>query len=316
MGEIIRRPDLEAQVVSVPNYIGDRIFPFWGRPQVAGTMYYQKYYADFDAQTGRDTAALGDITDTIMESKSVNFSCSELRARVKMGYTEIAGYFDKEHADLALGRRGKRAWFNKLEKNIANALLNPADAPVDGTADIVSVIDAQAAILRDLGIGELALVCSNHNKVLLKSNATIVERMKATGVPTGVLSDVRNVQDIQLAACLGVDEVITGKDAIWYSGLTGADKDNIALIVRPTPEVDPSEEVQLGRTIYFMWSDSEADKFIMESWHDNYKDAEVVDAKGLVEIKTLNKELRTVIRAFNNNSDSSDSGSGSESLSL
>ena len=148
---------------------------------------------------------------------------------------------------------------------------------------------------------------SNTNKVNLKKNATIVERMKMTGVPTGTFTDIRNVQDAQLAACLGVDEIITGKDAIWYAGLTGADKDNVALIVKPSEEIDPAEEIQLGRLVYFMWEDSEADKFIMESWHNNLVDAEVVDAKGLIDLKVFNKELVTVIRAFNTNADASSS---------
>ena len=177
--------------------------------------------------------------------------------------------------------------------------------PVDGTADPVAAIDAAVSKALDMGIGRVGLVISNHNKVLLKQNAAIINRMKMTGVPTGVLTDVRNVADVQLAACLGVDEIVTGKDAIWYAGLTGADKDNIAVVILPDKDIEPAEEVQLGRVVYFQWEDSEADKFVMESWHWDEKDAEVVDAKGLVEAKLLNADLAVVIRAFNNNADSS-----------
>jgi hypothetical protein len=267
-------------------------------------VYYQKYKADPVAQYNRDTATLADITNNVVAANSDTFSCKELRSRISMSYSQIRGYKDKEYADLAMGRLAKRAWFDKAEALVANALLNPATAPVDGTADIVSTLDAEITKIRDLGIGEVALVMSNHNKVALKSNPTIIERMKATGVPTGTLLDVRNVQDAQLAACLGADWIFTGKDSIWYSGLTGADKDNIAIIVHSSEEIDPAERVVLGRLIYFEFEDSEADKFVMESWHNNLLDAEVVDAKGLVDLKLFNKELCTVVRAFNENSDS------------
>lgn len=298
MGDIIRRPDLEAQVVSIPDFVGDKILPFWGKPQIAGRYYFQKYKADKTAQYNRDHAALAEITNNVVAANDNTFSCTELRARISMGYTQLKGYKDKDSADLAMGRLAKRAWFNKVENLVANTILDPADAPVDGTADIVSTIDAEVTKIRDLGIGTVALVLSNTNKVNLKKNQDIVERMKMTGVPTGTFTDIRNVQDAQLAACLGVDEIITGKDAIWLSGLTGSAKGNVALIVKPSEEIDPAEEIQLGRLIYFMWEDSEADKFIMESWHNNLVDAEVVDAKGLVDLQVFNKELVKVIKAF------------------
>lgn len=304
MGDIIRRPDLEAQVVSTPDFIGDKIIPFWGKPQIAGRYYFQAYKADKNAQYGRDHAALAEITNNVIVANDATFSCTELRSRISMSYSQLQGYKDKDSADLAMGRLAKRAWFNKTEALIADAIMNPTDAPVDGTADIVSTLDTEITKIRDLGIGNVALVLSNHNKVALKSNATIVDRMKMTGVPTGTFTDIRSVSDAQLAAALGCDEIITGKDTIWYAGLAGADKDNVAIVVKPNEAIDPAEEIQLGRLIYFMWEDSEADKFIMESWHNNLVDAEVVDAKGLVDLKIFNKELITVVRAFNENSDS------------
>lgn len=304
MGTIYRRPDLEAQSVSFPEYIGDKIFPFWGKPQIAGEYYYQKYKADKTAQYNRDTAALADIDNNIIAANSDTFSCKELRARISMGYTQLKGYYDKEHADLAMGRLAKRAWFNKIELMVADKIMNPTGAPIDGTADPVTTIDTQVSLLRDMGVGRIALVTSNANKVALKRNEVIIERMKSTGLGAYDLREIRNVGDMNLAAAIGVDEILTGKDEIWYAGLTGADKDNMALIIKPEEEIDPAEAFQLGRTIYFRWADSEADKFIMESWHYNLKDAEVVDAKGLIDLKVFNPELVKVIRVFDDYSDS------------
>ena len=84
MGEIIRRPDLEAAAVSYPDYIADRVFPFFARPQIAGTMYYQPRIADKSAQYNRDTAALGDITDNVIAAASTTFACVEVRSRIPM----------------------------------------------------------------------------------------------------------------------------------------------------------------------------------------------------------------------------------------
>ena len=41
--DIVRRPDLEAAQVSFPDYIGTKVYPWLGKPQIAGKLYYQKY---------------------------------------------------------------------------------------------------------------------------------------------------------------------------------------------------------------------------------------------------------------------------------
>ena len=309
-GEIIRRPDLEAQKVSYPDYVGTRIYPWLGKPQIAGRLYYQKYKSDITAQLNRDTAALGEITKNVIAANDIVFSVHEVRARVAMGYTQRIGYFDNEHADLAAGRLAKRAYFNELEKLTANKLFKAAGA-VDGVSDPVGTIDTNVSLLRDCGIGRIALVGANRNLVALKNNQTIIERMKSTGVGTYDLKDIRNVGWAQLGAAFGVDEVLPMKDEIGYSGVTGANKDCVALVVLPDEYADPAEEIQLGRVVYFMFTDSEDDRVCMESWVDAFTDSNVVDAKGLVQLIELNAELRKTIRVFDDNSDS-----GSDSLSL
>ena len=309
-GEIIRRPDLEAQEVSFPDYVGSKVYPFLGKPQIAGKLYYQKFKSDIAAQYNRNHAALADITDNVIAANDADFACVELRARVSMGYSQRLGYFDNEHADLASGRLAKRAFFNKIEALTASQLFK-ADGAIDGTSDPVTTIDTNVALLRDCGIGRIALVTANKNKVALKANAVIADRMKSTGLGVYDLKEIRNVGDMNLAAALGVDEILTMKDAIGYAGVTGADKDCVALVVLPDEYEDPAESIQLGRLVYFMFTDSEDDRFVMESWVDAVHDANVVDCKGLFQLKEFNTELRKTIRLFNENSDSE---SGSDSL--
>jgi len=303
-GEIIRRPDLEAQEVSFPDYVGSKIYPFLGKAQIAGKLYYQKYKSDISAQYNRNHAALGDITQTVIAANDMSFACEELRARVAMGYTQRMGYYDNEHADLAQGRLAKRAFFNKIE-GLTAAKLFDATGAVDGTTDPVSTIDTQVELLRDCGIGRVALVTSNHNKVLLKSNATIADRMKSTGLGAYDLREIRNVGDMNLAAALGVDEILTMKDAIGYAGVAGANRGTVALVVLPDEYDDPAETIQLGRLVYFMFTDSADDRFMMESWTNPVVDSNVVDCKGLFQLIEFNAELRKTIDIFGADASSS-----------
>ena len=307
-GLIIRRPDLEAQAVSFPEYVGTKVYPFFGRSQIAGKLYYQKFKSDITAQVGRDHAALGDISDNIIAANDMSFACEELRARVSMGYAQRMGYYDNERADMAAGRLAKRAYFNKIEALTA-AKLFKAEGAVDATSDPVTAIDTNVALLRDCGIGRVALVISNHNKVALKANAVIADRMKATGLGVYDLREIRNVGDANLAAAIGVDEILTMKDAIGYAGVAGDDKNCAALVILPEEEEDPAENVSLGRLVYFQFTDSEDDRFCMESWVNPVVDANVVDCKGLVQLLEFNAELRKTLKLFGG--DASDSGSTS-----
>lgn len=301
MAEIIRRPDLEAMEVSYPNYIGTKVYPWLGKPQIAGKLYFQKYKSDITAQYNRNHAALGDISQNVIAANDVSFSTTELRARVAMSYTQRIGYGDDERADMAQGRLAKRAYFNKVESLIAAQVLNTTGA-VDGTADPVAAIDTNVSLLRDAGIGRVALVIANATKIALKNNAVIKDRMKNTGLGAYDLKEIRNVGDYNLAAAIGVDEILTGKDDIWN---TGAGKTNAALVVLPDEYEDPAESVQLGRLVYFMYTDSTDDRFICESWTNPINDSFVVDCKGLVQLQEFNAELRKTITLFEDASDSS-----------
>lgn len=304
-GEIISRPDLEAAEVSYPDYVGTKIYKWLPKNTIAGRVYFQDYHADVNPQYNRNQAALADISDTVVASASDTYSCAELRARIKMSYAErITGYSDDESADLYMGRLAKRAYFNKIEQLCAGTLFDASSA-ISGVADPVATIDTNVSALRDLGYGRIALVGANKNLVALKNNQTIADRMKNTGVGTYDLKDIRNVGWAQLGAALGVDEVLPMKDAIGYAGVSGSAKDNVALVILPDENMEPTEEVQLGRVIYYVFSGNEFDdRFCMESYVWAETDCNVVDCKGLVQLKEFNPELRKTIRIFNNNSDS------------
>lgn len=296
MPDIIRRTDLEAMPVKLPEYVGASIFPWLEKDQVAGTMYYYDLQSDFAAQTGRDTAAVASITlGKTMAAASTTFSCVEKRARVRMGYDQVRGYKDPAKADIAMGRSAKRSWFNAHEQAVADALLKTSGTDI--SSDVVAGIDSYVAEMLDLARGPVALCLSWQNFVKLKANTVVKERLKNTGIAVNSGGDPRYITKEQLAIVFGVDRVLVGPDTQWYTGVTSDYNRNAALVVLPDENADPEEEPQLGRSVYFAW-DSDAKYFIMESFHDNLTDSNYVDAKGHYVIKTLNEELAKTLTLF------------------
>lgn len=298
-----RRTDLEQVEISFPAYAIPQILPWFARKQTAGNLYYQAAQTDATAQYNRNTASLASITTNAMAAASTSFACAEIIQREEMSYDQVMGYADLAHAELAMARKARRAFYNKVESLGISAILTNA---IDATSDPVAAVDSYAAKLADKAFGETALVVSNHDFVALKNNNIVKDRMKNTGIYLGYNGDPRSVTKEQLAAVFGVSRVIVGRDDLWYkSGYKGVG----AVVVLPNADIDPNEEVQLGRSIYFAY-DSEAEHHIVESWYDEVAKAHAVDAVGLVDIKVLNSGLKQAITLF------SVDQSGSESQSI
>lgn len=307
MSNKIRRPDLEAAPVKFPDYIGTKIFPFLGKAQQGGTMYYQKYKQDVAAQYGRNTAALAEISHTVMAAATTTFACQEVRGRFKMSYDQVRGYADKDHADLAMGRVSKRSFYNKIEVLAAKAALENASA-IDVTSDIVAKVENQVMALQDLAKGDVCMAISAKNFALLKKNEVIKDRMKYSGIGIGQGGDPRFVTAEQLAAVFGLRRLYVGADDLWRLGVGAAYRGNACLFVEGDENEDPAETCQLGRTVYFEW-DNAVRHFVMESYDDDENDAAVVDSKGQVDLKVLNAELMKTVTLFS--ADESDSESDS-----
>lgn len=293
----VRRPDLEDVPVSYPGYLVDTIMPYLEKPQQAGTMYYQKYKADVAAQYNRTTATLATITSTTFAANSITFACKEVLARIKMGYDQIRGYASQDHAELAMGRMAKRAFYNKIEQLTADTFLK-VESPTDVSSDLIAGIETSAASLADKGKGPVALVLSFANFAAIRKNAAVNDRMKNTGVVVGAGGDPRAITAEQLAVVLGVSKVLVGTDDIWKAGVITSQKTyekNAALVVLPDQAVDPAEEVQVGRTVYFGYDSTDRHYTITQFWDDNAI-ADVVDALGQVDLKILNTELAKTIK--------------------
>lgn len=309
MSNKIRRPDLEAAPVKYPDYIGPKIFPFLGKAQQGGTMYYQKYQADVAAQYGRNTAALAEISATVMAAHTTTFACQEVRGRFMMSYDQVRGYANVDRADLAMGRVSKRSFYNKIEILAAKAALED-DSAIDATSNIVATVANKATALQDLAKGPVCMAISDKVYQLLKQNEVVIDRMKYSGIGAGQGGDPRIVTPEQLAAIFNVRNVYVGADDLWRLGVGAAYRGNACLFVEGDENEDPAETCQLGRTIFFEW-DNAVRHFVMESYEDDDKDARVVDSKGQIDLKILNANLKKTLTLFA--ADESDSESDSDS---
>ena len=296
--ELIRRADLEAIPVSFPDpFLVEKLAPYFERRQEGGTLYYQTLKQAPVAQYNRNTAALADISATIIAAATTTFACKEVRARISMSYDQVRGYYSQEDADIAMAKLAKRAFYLKLEGLCAGAILDPGEGTAeDATLDPVGVIDAAQAALRDkaYGTGKIALTLSHYNFAALKKNNAIIERMKATGVIVDGLSP-RYITAEQLAAVFGVDEVLIGADVTWRHGVIGAKKGYAALSVLPDPEVDCSAEPQWARTVIFDWG-GDADHYELLGFENPINHSQNLDAVGIVDFKELNPDMKSVIK--------------------
>ena len=293
-----RRADLEQIPVSFPDpFLVDKLAPYFVRGQNGGTLYYQALRDAPTAQVGRNTAALADITSTVIAASTTTFSLSEIRARISMSYDQIRGYLNQESADIAMARMAKRAFYLAIEKECAKALLHNNN-PVNGISDTVATIDAEVAKLRDkaYGTGKMALTMSHSVFAALKNNETIQKRMISTGVIVDGLSP-RYVSPEQLAAAFGVDECLIGADISWKHGVNAADRGNVGLSLLPTAEVDCAEEPQWARMLIFDWGE-DADKMILQEFHNPINDSWNMDAVGIGALKVLNASMATQIQVF------------------
>ena len=305
--DFTRRPDLEAIPVQFPELIGQHLYPWYERPNAVNYLYYQPLNDDVAAQTGRDTAAVATINANTIANAKLSFSCGEIIGRDRMSYDQVDSYGGVEGADIALARKAVRSFSDKVEIMIAKLALEDNSA-VDVTTDIVAAIENEVSELQDLADGDVCLAISSYNFTQLKKNADIKDRMKNTGVLLGAGGDPRKVTAEQIAAILGVSRVYVGANKQWRRGVSAAYRGNACLFVEPRENIEPVEEVQLGRTIFQAW-DGAVNRYIIGTFFDPKERAHYADCVGKIDVKTLNADLKTTLQLFTPDESDSDSDS-------
>ncbi len=291
-----RRPDLERlPVAQRPMYLTPMLFPLLPRGQRQGTLYYSDIISDVAAETGR-TAGDAPSENTISDQQtSFNLENDEFIDREKIPDADIAGLGGLAPAQQKAARKGKRAVGNSVEDLTVANILNNGDVTYHdiGTSLIDDLLTGYQTLLDYEGDGPVVLVSSSRVIGTIKQYTEVVERMKFTGVQVDDVKQVRAVRGLQLAGCLDVDNVLEGNNTQWYSH-SATYQDRAALVKLPTANVEPDEEVQIGRTVWFSPTGlvpAESELYNVHTWYSENKIAEMCDVRAYAEQHVLNPEL-------------------------
>ena len=294
-----RRPDLEAMAYKAPPYVAASLFPPFLVNQKNGIMQYADVLADLSAQTGRSLAA-APTTTTVVSAQDA-FTAAEVIRRVNAGDSEMLLFGGKELWQARAARIVKRSVGASIETAAATATFGgiAGISHSDIGNNAIAGIDRAVERISDFAEGKTCLFGARRTLNRLKRYAEVVERMQFTGIMPSSVRDVRGVSDEQLAAALGVDVVVGGPAAPWFTGGSGAYGTYLGVAILPDPSVHPVEEVQLGRTTVYAVGGQDPDNiFMVEEYYDNNLIAEVVQARAWYQIQLLNKEALYILTGF------------------
>lgn len=299
------RPDLSSAEWTRTPYVFDRVAPALSRLQMGGTMNYTPWTSRGSATTNRNK--YDSHTRSHMGSASTTYVCSEKTSTKDMAQQDVVqSYATLMHAELAMAAAGKDEVNTAIENILATALLQDA-IDITTSENLPGDIESYVFDLADkVPNAKIALVMSTRLFTRLKGVAAIQERMKNIGIAIGEGGDPRNVTAAQMAAVLGVDEVILGKTGSWGAG-------KAVLVALPTAEKQPNEEVQLARTVVYRYDATAGIPFECTSWFDNDTDTHCVKSKTYADVLVLNAALKVAFQIFEEDESESGSDSGSAS---
>ncbi len=290
-----RRPDLERLEVKNPGWITPQLAPVLGKEATRGTQFYSDLITDESAQTGRSSGSAPNEKTITDSYEDYNLTDDEFIQRVKVADDDIEGLGGLAAAQMKAGRKGKRAVGKAIEDlTVANTLDNGDISETDiGSSILDDIEDAYWTVADNAeGNSRIVMACSNIIFSLLKRYTEVKDRMKHTGVIAQDVEDVRGISAMQMAGVLNVDGVIVGPKDSWYTGATA--KNAVVLIALPSDGVEPDEEAQFARTLWFSptaASPAGANMVTMHSYYSEEKLSEMVDSRAYAEQKVFNPEL-------------------------
>lgn len=288
-----RRPDLEALPYKNPGFIADELFPSLEKGGKTGTLYYDDIVADGSAQTDRTLGTAA--TATRIDSANTSFTAGEKIKRYKIDESEIELRGGLDAAQAKMARKGKRAVAGARETlAIAATFGDEANiASRDILGSFLSALDIAKETVQDYADGKLAVFGAQRILSRLKRLDEVVERMTFTGILPGAVRDVRSISWDQLAAALAVDVILPGPSTPWL-GTSSAYDGYVGVCVLPNKEVEPDEEVQLGRTVTY----DDGGPFKVETYYSDDLISEVCDVRSWINLIALNKECCYILKGL------------------
>ncbi len=292
------RPDLAAIEVNPPEgYIGTKILPVVPVAEKSGTIYYATVTADSAAQTSRSTGA--GPTATQISNSSTTFSCGEACKRGAISPDEVKTMGGIEKADEVGAKFAKRSVMNKLEADIAAAILDSADDTFDAAKFLTQSQTALDSIRRYEGKTALiggtktlktlvqSLIASNtYGKVFARLISGASPAEAATGMNFDAWMN-------GLAMFLGIDTVLAGDDNIWAASGSTAEMIAFAKLDEGTDPLSHKWKPVLGKVFQFLPDGKQP--WVIQSVGDRVTVNNYYDAYLWYQVKILNSSAVYVI---------------------
>ncbi len=285
---VIQRNDLISLRSNPAGYIGDLVLPPLNVYQKSGSRNAASPVTGSTAQSGRSPG--GAITNTgNLTSNLVSFTTAEILKRMLIDESERAMFGSDAEYEGVLAWTGSKQVRDAIETKVVTATAN-GSIGTNATGNIFGSILAVTQFLSAYGRVGLAGNASAFNQV--RQDPTVIERMRATGVPLTTIQDVRSISSSQLAAVFTADMVVEAKTdtVIWPSN-------RIYAYVIADPSADPIGTIQVGRRLVynFIGADGSNQTMTMEMLYDPSTRSNVLDTVVYDQAKVYNTIFANVI---------------------
>lgn len=242
------RNELLALPSNPRGYIGEMVLPALKTVNKVGYRYAAAPVTASTAQSGRTAAASISNIGTLA-SNPVSFTCAEVLKRMIIGDEEAAEFGSEDQYLAVLAWTASKQVRDAVEAKIATLTAN-ASSPTDISAAIFTGIKTKVDLLSAYGPVCIAGSVTAFNT--LRSDATVIDRMKATGTVLTPIVETRSISANQIAAMFGADACFEAKTdtAIWNTN-------RLFAYVKPDASVDPMSTPQLGRLLTYTYRDGE-----------------------------------------------------------
>lgn len=239
--QVIVRNDLINLKTNPAGYIADMVLPPLNVYAISGSRNAALANVTGSAQLNRSPST--SVTANIQQSNMISFTCQEIISRQVMDEGQRAMFGSDSEFESVLAFTGSKMVKDAIETKVATLTANAA-APQNIIGNIFGGLLTAVQFLSAYGRVQLSGSVAAWNTV--RADTTVIDRMKATGVPLTTVQDVRSISASQLAAVLEADEVLEARTdtLIWQAN-------RIFACVKVDSAADPMGTPQTGRRLIY-----------------------------------------------------------------
>lgn len=275
----VPRNDLSLLKWTRPALIATRLLPTLTLSKKQDVVVYMPQRDNTLApQTGRAMGGVFSLNTIANVREPIDLTASEVAFTDIKDLSDVTEMGDLEVSMRQLAFQGKPAVAYAVEVKLAKALMDgKAAIATTGEIDLIKTLrEKRQLVASQLGDGMIVAAMSQATFNTVIMMAKVQEQIgKAVSIPVSQAVSAANLARIQLAAILGVDEVLVGQNRAWMDSSI-VQKDAILVAVIPEPGVDPKIAVQLGRAATFVNYVSEPTPADGNTGKEDYDDAYMI----------------------------------------